>query len=156
MVMEYVIASSSEGVVKVCREMLGFVPGVNFRVGSIPETGFDCDAAILNSPLAHERYGGSPQIGHVQVLSNQRDDGAPETILAAAPISADRAVVEPSEAAIESHVQGVLESCISAFLARFPDRGEGARILVHLEGAGIDRRDIKTPLRGVLRFLEDS
>ncbi|BCJ29822.1 hypothetical protein Asera_39300 [Actinocatenispora sera] len=154
--MEYVIASSSESVVQMCREMLGFLAGVSFRMGSIPETGFDCDAAILNSPLGHERYGGTPQIGHVQTLINRRDDGAPAVILAAAPIRADVAAAEPSDAEIESHVQGVIESCISAFRSKFPNRGEEARILLHLEGAGIDRRDIKVPLRGVLRFLEDS
>ncbi|MYV51996.1 hypothetical protein [Streptomyces sp. SID3212] len=154
--MRYVVASSSDSVVRECRNMLGSHPDIEIRMGSVPETGSDCDAVILNSPLAHERYGGSPLIGRVQILANRRDDGAPEAILVAAPISASSAVANPSDVEIENRVAEVLETCVSAFAARFSDADSKPRILVHLEGAGIDRPDIKVPLRGVLRFLNSA
>ncbi|MDO0933777.1 hypothetical protein QQY66_19570 [Streptomyces sp. DG2A-72] len=154
--MKYVLAASSDRLVRECRNILGRVPGIEFRVGSVPGTGWDCDAAVLNSPLAYERYGGSPQIGNVQVLINDRGDGAPGAILATAPISAESTVADPSDEEIEGYVFDTLDSCVLAFVRRFPNRAEEGRILVHLEGAGIDRRNIGVPLKGVLRFFEVS
>ncbi|HWO64938.1 MAG TPA: hypothetical protein VNO31_33380, partial [Umezawaea sp.] len=83
--MKYVIAASIERIVQACREALAGIPDVEFRVGSVPETGVGCDAAILSFPLAHERYGGSPRMGVAQVLMNTRGDGAPGIILATPP-----------------------------------------------------------------------
>ncbi|WP_162793985.1 hypothetical protein [Streptomyces paludis] len=152
MAMKFVMATSSDRFIQECRRMLGHIPGIEFRTGSIAETGWDCDAAILNSPLAHERYGGSPRIGSVQVLVNHRDDGAPGIILATAPIDFDSATASPLAEEIGMHVQKSLGACTSAFAREF---SEEASILIHLEGAGIDRPDIKAPLAGVLKFLEE-
>ncbi|MFB8396957.1 hypothetical protein [Streptomyces yangpuensis] len=152
--MEYVIAGSSETDIAQCRSVLGDLPGVLFRVGSVPETGADCDAVILNPALAHERYGGQPRRGEVQALLNRREDGAPEIVLAAAPV--EGAVADPDAAAVEEFVRDLLDSCVAAFRERFPERASRARILVHLEGAAIDRPDLAVPLTGVLRFLREA
>ncbi|MEU1180447.1 hypothetical protein ABZ464_22845 [Streptomyces sp. NPDC005820] len=155
MKVDYVIASGTEDVAAACRAALGGIPGVDIRTGSVPETGGDCDAAILNGPLAHERYGGVPRKGEVQVLANRLKDGAPPVILAAAPRALDAAVTDPDDAEIEDYVQDVLASCVSAFAAEFPDRDE-VRVLVHLEGAALDRPAIEVPLRSIRRFLTES
>ncbi|MEJ8644388.1 hypothetical protein WKI68_29870 [Streptomyces sp. MS1.HAVA.3] len=151
--MEYVIAGSSEADVARFREILRDVPGVEFRVGSVPETGADCDAVILNPALAHERYGGTPRIGEVQVLINRNEDGAPEIILAAAPVTG--AMAAPDDAQTEEFVYRLLDSCVTAFWEHFPDRTH-TRLLVHLEGAAIDRPDAAVPARGVLRSLQEA
>ncbi|MEU1186019.1 hypothetical protein [Streptomyces sp. NPDC005859] len=155
MKVDYVIASGTERAVAACRAALGGISEVDIRVGSVPETGWDCDAAILNGPLAHERYGGAPRRGEVQILANRLKDGAPPVIVAAAPRAMDRAVTEPTDVEIEDYVQDVLTSCVSAIVAAFPDRGE-VRVLVHLEGAALDRPAIEVPLRGIRRFLTES
>ncbi|MFJ6796683.1 hypothetical protein [Streptomyces sp. NPDC091268] len=152
--MEYVIAGSSETDVAECRRILGPLSGVEFRVGSVPETGADCDAVILSPALAHERYGGMPRRGEAQVLVNGEQDGAPEIILAAAPVTG--AVANPDDARIEEFVHHLLGSCVTAFLEHFPERRQTARLLVHLEGAAIDRPDVTGPARGVLRFLQEA
>ncbi|MEU5656636.1 hypothetical protein ABZ802_13575 [Streptomyces sp. NPDC047737] len=151
--MRFVVAASSDAMVQECRRALGHVPGTAFRTGSVPETGAGCDAAVLNSPLAHERYGGVPRIGSVQVLLNQRGDGAPEVILATAPMAAGAAVPDPGDDQIASHVSQTLDACVAAFVEAFPDRAGEACVLLHLEGAGIDREDIAVTLKGLLRFL---
>jgi hypothetical protein len=149
----YVVAASTERIVDACREALRGLPGVEFRVGSVPEAGADCDAAILSFPLAHERYGGTPRIGIAQVLVNRRDDGAPGAILATPPSPAPTSASTCSDFEVEEHVVHVLDSCLAEFLTSFPGREENSTILIHLEAAGIDRRDLGAPLKGIQRFL---
>lgn len=151
--MRYIVAASSERIVEACREVLGELPGVGFRVGSVPEAGADCDAAILSFPLAHERYGGTPQIGVAQVLENTRGDGAPGVILATPPGPALTSENTGSDSEIERHVVHVLSACVAEFLKCFPGCEANSTILIHLEAAGIDRRDLGAPLKGIYRFL---
>ena len=151
--MRYVIAASTEPMVQACREALRGLPGVEFRLGSVPEAGADCVAAIVSFPLAHERYGGAPRIGVAQVVANTRGDGVPGVILATPPRPAPVSAGISEDFEIEEHVVYVLESCEAAFLGSFPQCDERSSVLIHLEAAGIDRRDLSAPLKGVYRFL---
>jgi len=150
--MRYVVAASTARLVDECREALAGVPDIDFRVGSVSESGADCDAAVLSFPLAHERYGGEPRIGIAQVLVNERHDGAPPIILAAPPLPVAATAAGVSDAEVENHVVSVLVSTRDAFLRTFPDETD-SRILVHLEAAGIDHRDMKPTLGGLQKFL---
>lgn len=154
--MRYVVAASTERIREACREALCGLPGVEFRVGSVPETGADCDVAILSFSLAHERYGGTPQIGVAQALVNTRGDGAPSIIMATPPAPPQTSATSGRDSEIERHVFHVLDSCVAEFLNTFPERGGSSKILVHLEAAGIDRKDIAAPLKGVLKFLSQA
>jgi len=150
--MKYVIASASDRVVAACRDFLGDGDGLTFRSGSVPEAGWDCDIAVLSFPLAHERYGGKPQVGRAQVLANERSDGAPKIILATPPLALTAASSPASDSDIERHVFGVLNSCVAAYVNAY-GRGEDVKILIHLEAAALDRPDLLPPLRGIADFL---
>lgn len=154
--MRYVVAASTVRIVDACREALRGLSGVEFRVGSVPEAGADCDAAILSFPLAHERYGGTPRIGVAQVLVNTRGDGAPSIIMATPPAPPQTLASSDKDSEIERHVFHVLDSCVAEFLNAFPGCDESSKILVHLEAAGIDRRDLTAPLKGILKFLSQT
>ncbi|MFJ3788915.1 hypothetical protein [Kitasatospora sp. NPDC090091] len=149
--MRYVLAASAERTTDACRRALQGRSGVEFRVGSVPETGSDCDAAIFSFPLAHERYGGIPRPGAAQLLENQRDDGVPGLILATPPAPPRTSAGTGEE--VEEHSFHVLSACATEFLREFPELGDDAMILIHMEAAGIDHRNIDASLRGVLRFL---
>ncbi|HEX6347016.1 hypothetical protein [Umezawaea sp.] len=151
--MEYVVAASLERIVQACREALGDIPDVEFRVGSVPETGAGCDVAILSFPLAHERYGGVPRMGVAQVLVNTRGDGAPGIILATPPTPVPVSATGVGDAEIEEYVIRALDSCLGELENHFPEFEGISKILVHLEAAGLDRKDLGAPLRGVRSFL---
>ncbi|MET7282668.1 hypothetical protein ABZS29_30850 [Kribbella sp. NPDC005582] len=154
--MRYVIAASTERMVETCRQGLRDLSNVEFRVGSVPETGKDCDAAILSSPLAHERYGGIPRMGVAQVLANTRGDGAPGIILAT-PLSPVSAVgVTAGRLEVEEHVVYVLSACLEAFLNQYSECNNESSVLIHLEAAAIDQRDLSAPIRGIRRVLSRS
>jgi hypothetical protein len=154
--MKYVIASSTERILSVFRNALSDRPEVECRVGSVAEAGPDCDAAILSFPLAHERYGGSPQLGVTQILENRRDDGAPRIILATPPLPPRTPDNSGTDSDFEMYVLHVLNSCTAEFLKNFPDCGENSKILIHLEAAGIDRKDLGVPLKATLKFFSQS
>ncbi len=151
--MRYVLAASTERIVETCSEALQDLVNIEFRVGSVPETGKGCDAAILSSPLAHERYGGIPRIGVAQLLVNTRGDGAPGIILATPPIPLQTVGVAAADFEVEEHVVYVLSACLEVFLNRFPERKSESSVLVHLEAAAIDREDLEAPIRGIRKVL---
>jgi len=142
--------------VETCRQVLQGLVNVEFRVGSVPETGKDCDAAILGWPLAHERYGGVPRIGVAQILANTRDDGAPGIILATPPGPSPAGGVTVVGLEAEEHMVYVLSACLEAFLNRYPERKNESSVLIHLEAAAIDQRDLSAPIRGIRRVLSRS
>ncbi|MEE1781776.1 hypothetical protein PUR71_02340 [Streptomyces sp. SP17BM10] len=153
--MRFVIAASTDRFVDSCRDFLGNRPGLDFRRGSVAETGWDCDAAILSFALAHDRYGGTPQLGVAQVLANERADGAPGVILATPPIPLAAASRNPSDTDVEKHVLDALDSCLAAYTKEIGSL-QDAKILIHLEAAGIDRVDLGAPLRGIAEFLDEA
>ncbi|MGW8728494.1 hypothetical protein ACWGNF_20980 [Streptomyces sp. NPDC055808] len=110
----------------------------------------------MSFPLAHERYDGIPRIGVAQALVNKRGDGAPNIILATPPAPPQTLAASGSDSEIERHVFHVLDSCVAEFLNAFPEREESSKILVHLEAAGIDRRDLTAPLKGISKFLSQA
>ncbi|MDI6100712.1 hypothetical protein QLQ12_19055 [Actinoplanes sp. NEAU-A12] len=151
--MRYVIAASRQATVDSCRAVLGAREQLEFRLGSVPEAGEDCDAAILNFVLAHERYGGSPIVGLAQALINNRGDGAPRLILATPPMSIKTASDAATDADIESAYLNMLKSCMAVYVDVCGDPPE-AKILIHVEGAGIDRPNLNLALRALSDLLE--
>lgn len=153
MPVRYVIASTSKVSVDGCRAALAGIAGVEFRVGSVPDTWPGCDAAVVWWPLAHEQYGGIPEPGVAQVLFNSLEGDAPEVILATPSGPGRTSGVGPTDPEIEEYTFSSLDSCIREYLRLFPERHDTAKILIHLEAAGINRRDMRAPLRGIERFL---
>lgn len=151
--MRYVIAASTERIINACRAALSGRPEIECRIGSVREVGTDCDAAVLSFPLAHERYGGSPRLGVAQIIENTRNDGAPKIILATPPAPPRSSTDSVSDSEVEKHVFHILDSCVGEFLNAFPECGEHAKILVHLEAAGLDRRELDAPLKAILKFV---
>lgn len=151
--MKYVIASTSKTTVDRCRAALAGIAGVEFRVGSVPDAWHGCDAAVVWWPLAHEQYGGTPEPGVAQVLFNSPGGDAPEVILATPPGPGATSGVGPTDPEIEEYTFSSLGACIQEYLRHFPECREAAAILIHLEASGINRRDMKAPLRGLERFL---
>jgi hypothetical protein len=150
--MKYVVATSSQRHLDSCREFLGVRDGLELRLGSVSETGSDCDAALLSWALAHDRYGGSPTPGFAQVLVNSRSDGAPRLILATPPAPLGAASNAPSDAEVEAFVIRALRSSIAAY----SDTGYGSsdsKVLIHLEAAGIDRTDLIPTLSAIADLL---
>lgn len=150
--MMYVVATSVQRHLDSCREFLGFRDGLEFRLGSVVKTGFDCDAAILSSALAHDRYGGSPVLGLAQVLVNRRADGAPRLILTTPPMPLAAVSGAPTDVQVETFVVRALKSSIDAYV----DAGNSpldSKVLVHLEAAGIDRPDLTPTLRAIAELL---
>ncbi|GAB7185171.1 hypothetical protein ATKI12_5002 [Kitasatospora sp. Ki12] len=153
--MRFVIAASTERLVDSCRDFLGNRTGLDFRRGSVAETGWDCDAAILSSALGHDRYGGSPQVGVAQVLLNMRADGAPGVILTTPPLPLAAASRHPADPDVERYVLDALDSCLAAYV-REVGSVRNVKILTHLEAAGFDRQDLTAPLRGIAEFLDQA
>lgn len=153
--MRYVFAAARERMVEECRDSLNAYEGLEFRAGSVADTGWDCKAAIVSFPLAHDRYGGTPQIGHPQVLTNTRGDGAPGIILATPPLLLSSASPAPSDADIAKSVHDIMDSCITAYIAAYTP-AQDSKVLVHLEAAGIDRPDLTPVLIAIASFLSKS
>ncbi|MCH5674925.1 hypothetical protein [Streptomyces gilvus] len=147
------IASTSQATMDQCRERLADTPDVEFRTGSVPETSSNCDAAVMWWPLAHEQHGGTPQPGVAQVLLNTLDPDEPEIILATPPGPGGTTGVGPSDVDIEEYTFHTLDACIREYVQYFPESCEQAVILIHLEAAGLNRRSMAAPLRGLERFL---
>ncbi|MFI5529785.1 hypothetical protein ACIA8O_14720 [Kitasatospora sp. NPDC051853] len=153
--MEYVVAAAGTHTVEVCREALGDRAGLDFRVGSVADTGFDCDAVILSSPLAHERYGGVPIPGSAQLLVNHRGDGAPPVVIATPVVPWEEPARHLAAAEAEVRTHRILAACVDAFTAGRSVNAPGPRILIHLEGAGIDRPELSPTIGGIARLLAD-
>jgi hypothetical protein len=153
--MRYVIAASTERAVAACQASLEAHGELEYRVGSVAQAGWDCDAAIVSFPLAHDRYGGTPEVGRAQILENNRQDGAPRIVLATPPISPSSASPAPTDEQIESHVAYVIGACVAVY-AESRSADPSAKILIHLEAAGIDRKDLKPVAQGIERFLTEN
>ncbi|WP_225725057.1 MULTISPECIES: hypothetical protein [unclassified Nocardia] len=108
------------------RAALADVAGVRFRVGSMPEVGFGCDAVIMPSYLAHDRYGGFYNRDHAQILENLRSDGAPDLIVctpAYAPVTGP--VSDPS--VLADRIRWVFSECLDR-IASFSSEADDRRI----------------------------
>ncbi|MER6223645.1 hypothetical protein ACWCYL_35585 [Streptomyces sp. 900105755] len=151
--MRYVIASTSKASVDECRAALAGITGIEFRVGPVPDTSQGCDAAVVWWPLAHEQYGGVPEPGAAQVLLNPLGGDAPEVILATPSGPGGTSGVGPTDSEIEDYTFNALDACIREYVRIFPECRDKAVVLVHLEASGINRRDMRAPLRGMERFL---
>ncbi len=80
--LQLALAGPSQDSLKPWRDALLDIDSVEFRVGTLPDVGFGCDAQILPAFLAHDRYGGTPNFDNAQTLENLRGDGGPDLIVA--------------------------------------------------------------------------
>ncbi|MCP9620040.1 hypothetical protein FOH10_06585 [Nocardia otitidiscaviarum] len=79
--MHFVLAGPSPDTLIPWRQAFTGIKNTEFRVGTLPEIGFGCDAQIVPAFLAHDRYGGNPYQHRGQVLENNRGDGSPDLIV---------------------------------------------------------------------------
>lgn len=158
--MKYVIASSAERTLNPWMQGLQDLPNLEFRVGRVPPAGEGCDAEIVSFTFAHDRYGGSPQIGKAQALVNHLQDGSPRTILATPPLPLkdlrpDENAAKLNDKAIEEHVFRTIRLCAEE-AERLNREGsmEPIRcILLHLVGLGFDRFKVEPALKGFRRAV---
>ncbi|SEQ82364.1 hypothetical protein SAMN05216188_105231 [Lentzea xinjiangensis] len=151
--MHYVIASFSEPTLAAWRESLGDLPGVTFRTGAGSAVSFDCDAQLMNFYLAHDRYGGTPEIGRAQVLVNTRNDSSPRYIVATPPFAGGGPeVTDPAE--LEERLHHTFSACFDAISGAVErDPGVIERVLVHVEGMGLEEIGREPSIRALRRAL---
>lgn len=147
---EIVLGSASGRLVDECARLVGGT-GVEVRKGSVIECGWDCDAALVNAPLAHERYGGVPEIGRAQVLLNDTGDGAPGWVITTVPLALREAADVRDDQDRERFVRGVMDSGLRAMFDVMGEKREPRfRVLVHLEAAAFDRLPLARVVSAVL------
>lgn len=154
--MRIVLAARSSRSVARATELLGGTPNLEIKSGSVPELAVGCDAEIMHFTLAHDRYGGSPIIGHSQVLHNLRNDGAPPVIIAT-PSLEDGAGLGGGDPDHETelHAERMIRIALDAWVASLGETAESEHLccLIHLEGAGLDFGPLDPILRGVAKAI---
>jgi len=152
--MHYVIASVSESTLVAWQDSFVDLPDVIFRVGAGSAVSFDCDAQLMNFYLAHDRYGGTPEIGRAQVLVNTRNDSSPRYVVATPPFAGGgREVTDPAE--LEERLYYTFSACfdkVSGTNEREPDVIE--RVLIHVEGMGLEEIGREPSIRALRRAMQ--
>ncbi|WP_199444422.1 hypothetical protein [Umezawaea beigongshangensis] len=137
--MEYVIAAVAQAVLQRWRVGVAGVEQVEFRCGRGTEVVGDSDAAIVGFQMAHDRYGGVPEIGRAQVLRNHRNDGYPRHIVTTPPFPAGPEIDD--EAELRTRLQLLFETCFDAVQRHNENAGAQrmTSLFLHVEGVGLDR-----------------
>lgn len=154
--MRFVVSSSSELKSEQLSHLLGGLPKVAVRSGSLAEVGADCDAAVVHYTVAHDRYGGAPIVGKAQVLRNSRNDGAPATILATPPLESGAGTGSEGQAEVENHVLRMLSSALAEWARSplYPPGSAEATCVLHIEAAGLDFGELGSIARGIGLAIE--
>lgn len=149
--MRFVVASSSELKSEQLSLLLGGLPQVAVRRGSLAEVGAGCDAAVVHYTVAHDRYGGTPIVGQAQVLRNSRNDGAPPIILATPPLETGAGTGTEGQAEVENHASRMLRSALAEWARSplYPSGSAEAACVLHVEAAGLDFGDLGSMARGI-------
>ncbi|MFI2476273.1 hypothetical protein [Nocardia xishanensis] len=131
------IAAPSEMHIAPWREVLDGVPGIEFRIGRMPGAADGCDAVIVPSYLALDRYGGHPS-SDAQIVENRRVDGLPDLIVvtpAYGPV-----VGNVDSRALEESIYDIFISCLNAAedFNRIGDGRSIERLLVHVVALGLE------------------
>lgn len=149
-VVRIVIGAASGALVRECAEVAGQAVGLEVRQGSVAECGWDCDAVLINAPLAHERYGGVPVVGDIQVLANRRGDGAPPWIITTIPL----AMPGPEDhLEYDEYLFRVLDQGLVQLRKVLRYERRVVRLLVHLEAAAFDRKPLTPLVEAVLKII---
>lgn len=137
--MRYIVAATSEAILRSWRRGLADLGNVQFKAGYGTETVGDADAAIVQFYLAHDRYGGKPEIGRSQLLRNERNDGYPRYILTTPPFLAGKHI-EDAET-FGDRLFFTFSSCILAAQAHnAASRDDQIKSLyLHVDGMGLER-----------------
>ncbi|WP_143116368.1 hypothetical protein [Lentzea xinjiangensis] len=151
--MRFVVASAHAHRLEEVSRKLNDVLRVEFRLGSIPNAGFDCNAGIVHYTLAHDRYGGRPVVGRAQVLQNLRGDGAPLVILATPPLEDDTGLGLDRNVKVENRVIRMLGMCIDEWVLSGESVGTDSTCLVHMEGSGLDFDESGAVVAGLERII---
>ncbi|QIS15364.1 hypothetical protein [Nocardia arthritidis] len=109
--MKLTIAARFEHKLAPWRTALADHGGIQFRIGTMPEVGFGCDAIIMPSYLAHDRYGGFYNREHAQVLENLRSDGVPDLIVCT-PAYAPVTSLESDTSVLAGRIRWVFSECL--------------------------------------------
>lgn len=141
-----IIGTASVELARQCTEVAGQAVGLEVRLGSVVECGWDCDAVLINAPLAHERYGGIPAVGKLQVLANRREDGAPPWIITTIPLAVSGPEDQPE---YDTYLSRVLDQALVQLRDILCEESRVVQLLVHLEAAAFDRKPLR-PLVGVV------
>ncbi|QUQ71161.1 hypothetical protein JJ691_89440 [Kutzneria sp. CA-103260] len=150
--MQYVLASVAPSTVEDWQRALEDLPWLDFRVGAGSAVSHDCDAQIVKFHLAHDRYGGTPEVGRSQVLANTRGDGSPAIIVATPPFAGGPEITDPGELAERTHF--TFASCFNE-ITRLNTTNPGAvtRVLIHIEGLGLAETGREPSIIGLRRAL---
>jgi hypothetical protein len=151
---QFVLASAAQSTMEEWRRALGDRPGLEFRVGRGPAVSYDCDAQIVKFTHAHDRYGGTPEIGRAQVLANTRNDGTPAIIVATPPFAAGPEVTDPDELADRQWF--TFSQCFQAIDAwNTANPGAVTKVLIHIEGLGLEEAGREPSITGLRRALDE-
>lgn len=150
--MQYVLASVAPSTLEEWQHALGDLPGLDFRLGAGSAVSQDCDAQIVKFYHAHDRYGGTPEVGKSQVLANTRNDGSPAIIVATPPFASGPEVTDPAELAERMYF--TFSSCFNE-IARLNTTNPGivTRVLIHIEGLGLEEIGREPSIIGLRRAL---
>ena len=151
--MHIVIAAAYQHLIDPWQQALADVADLEFRAGAMPEVGFGCDAQILPAYLAHDRYGGTHDTQHAQLLENLRGDGAPDLIIVTPAYAAGG---QPTDLALlEERLLFIFRECLTvAGQATGADKPRITSVLLHLGVLGIDKYDVDSCTRALRRALD--
>ncbi|MFI9384343.1 hypothetical protein [Kutzneria sp. NPDC052558] len=148
----YVPASVTQSTVEEWRRALDDLPCLDFRLGAGSVVPHDCDAQVIKFHLVHDRYGGTPEVGKSQVLTNTRGDGSPALIVATPPFASGPEVTDPVE--LEGRTHFTFSHCLDEISRLNSIRpGAIARVLIHIEGLGLEEIGREPSIIGPRRAL---
>lgn len=137
--MRYIVAATSETRLSTWRRGLADLGNVQLKVGYGTETVGESDAAIVQFGMAHDRYGGQPEIGRSQLLWNGRNDGYPRYIVSTPPFLAGEQMKDGET--LGDRLFFTFSACIVATQAHnAASRDDQIKSLfLHVEGLGLER-----------------
>lgn len=140
--MRYIVAATSEAILSSWRRGLADLGNVQFKAGYGTETVGDADAAIVQFYLAHDRYGGKPEIGRSQLFRNERNDGYPRYIVTTPPSLAGKQIKD--EETIGDRLFFTFTACILAAQAHnAANRDDQIKSLhLHVDGMLLERSPV--------------
>jgi hypothetical protein len=149
--MRFVIASLAEAKVARASELLAGSVDLDFRYGLVPDVSAGCDAEIVHFTVAHDRYGGKPQVGQSQVLRNSRNDGAPPLIIATPPLEAGAGMGPDRDSETKRHSERMIGMALEAWASSPSFSGDSSALccLIHIEAAGLDFGSIDAIIGGI-------
>ena len=152
--MRYVLASVAPATLEAWQHALNGLSCLEFRQGAGSVVSDDCDAQIMKFYHAHDRYGGTPEVGRSQVLANTRGDGSPAIIITTPPFTGGPEITNPVE--LEDRMYCTFSRCFDA-VAQLNSINPGivTKLLIHIEGLGLEEIGREPSIIGLRRALQE-